>query len=577
MEALKELIQTINEMIMLGINPAEVAIADKKLLAVIKDHMEHSEKIQALYLVDGSSMLTACSNLGLEECQKFLLNNNIFNSFELNGKCKILVQACKNNFKDVVNLLFHKGVMLSKQSICSEDSCFYQATINGHVNILKQLIKFDHDTLCNKSVQKTLLLAACIGGHLEAVKFWSVFYKLPTSQQTSTTSESSSVTVNQNEMDPLYIACKEKHGKVVKYLAENGYTLTEMICHQFPEMIAETFLQEHINREATETSITWKNIGLPLLKNNWFRDDLQNITYLNVSCNKLHTLPSSVPWGMKNLVALNVSHNYLDVFPSTTDNIGCQKLEEINLSHNHLKFLCCNIFELPHLQTLNVSNNQLVFVTANENEKTMYEDISWSCGNLQYLDLSHNTLQRFPLMLYHCTSLVSLDCEHNQLIDMLLPWSCPLNSLNLSHNLLTELPNSLEHFWGTSLEYINLSNNLFVEINESIIRIQSLLELQAANNRICSLPNSRLWSCHELKKLELGNNLLGQIDERSMERSLTVFKRRTSKGAPLPEEVEFPLFLSHCLIELHLEHNQLDAVPPSVCHLTGLKLLNLSG
>ncbi|CAI9728513.1 leucine-rich repeat serine serine/threonine-protein kinase 1-like isoform X9 [Octopus vulgaris] len=577
MEALKELIQTINEMIMLGINPAEVATADKKLLAVIKNHMEHSEKIQALYLVDGSSMLTACSNLGLELCQKFLLTNNIFNSFELNGKCKILVQACKNNHKDVVNLLFHKGVMLSKQSICSEDSCFYQATINGHVNILKQLIKFDHDTLCNKSVQKTLLLAACIGGHLEAVKFWSVFYKLPTSQQTSTSSECSSVTVNQNEMDPLYIACKEKHIKVVKYLAENGYTLTEMICHQFPEMIAETFLQEHIKREASEASITWKSIGLPLLKNNWFRDDLQNITYLNVSCNKLHTLPSTVPWGMKNLVALNVSHNYLDVFPSATDSIACQKVEEINLSHNHLKFLCCNIFELPHLQTLNVSNNQLVFVTANENEKSMYEDISWSCGNLQYLNLSHNTLQRFPLMLYHCTSLISLDFEHNQLIDTLLPWSCPLNSLNLSHNLLTELPNSLEHFWGTSLEYVNLNNNLFVEINESIIRIQSLLELQATNNRICSLPNSRLWSCHELKKLELGNNLLGQIDERSMERSLTVFRRRTSKGGPLPEEIDFPLFLSHCLIELHLENNHLDAVPPSVCHLTGLKLLNLSG
>ncbi|GAB1603577.1 leucine-rich repeat serine/threonine-protein kinase 1-like [Argonauta hians] len=576
MESLKELIQVLNDMILSGIDEPKVVESDKKLLSIIKDHMQHSEKMQVLHLADGSSVLTACSNLRLEECQKFLLNNNIFNSFELNGKCKILVEACKNNFKDVVNLLFLKGVMLSKQSICSEDSCFYQATINGHVNILKQLIKFDHDTIHNKDIQKTLLLAACIGGHLEAVKFWLVFYKLPASNQTEGSSESS-VTINQSQMDPLYIACKEKHTKVVKYLSENGFKLTELICHQFPDVITEAFLKNSINREPMrqEVSINWQKIGLPLLKLDWLKPDFQNITYLNVSHNNLHALPSLVPWSMTNLLVLDVSYNHLHEFPSVTDGILCKKLEDINVSHNNLKFLCCSIFELSHLQSLNASNNQLVFVTANENEKLMYEEIPWRCSNLQYLDLSYNTLQQFPPMLYHCTCLVSVTFEHNQLINKLLPWSCPLNSLNLSHNYLTVLPNSLENFWGTSLEFINISNNLFVEINESLLRIQSLLELLASNNKISSLPNPKLWNCLDLKILDLGNNLLGQIDENRS--SLPSFIRRTSKGNALPEEIEFPLFLSNCLCELNLENNHLDAVPPTVCQLTALKVLNLSG
>ena len=45
------------------------------------------------------------------------------------------------------------------------------------------------------------------------------------------------------------------------------------------------------------------------------------------------------------------------------------------------------------------------------------------------------------------------------------------DTLDLSHNFLTEISTSLENFWSSTLQYVDLSYNQLTEISDSIVSL----------------------------------------------------------------------------------------------------------
>lgn len=547
--------------------------ADEKLLNLILLNRKDAVLLQCLFTSDGVSLLKMSSRLHFPLCQEYLLKNALYDPHELADQCDVLSEACKKGYTQVVKLLLLNKVEMSKQPICTPDSPFYLASYYGYVDIL-QLMVDSNPYLIRKSVRKTLLLVACMGGHLDAVKFWFGFQVLPSNDPCI----GEKPVQEEHQFNPLYVAFNAKHMDVIKYLIDEGFPLTEQICRKFSDVVQRFLLMDYDTSDP-QLEINWLHFHLPLLLNNWMQQIKTNITVLNISYNKLSDLPQCLPWEMPNLITLNVSNNCLSKFSGPTSDILCESLQILILSHNKLKMLCSEVFQIPSLKEIYVTNNQLVFLTEDEEPfhamgRFFNTDVPRNCSNLSILNLSYNTLQKFPNVLPHCQNLTKFYASCNQLGHILDPWPCPLDTLDLSHNFLTEISSSLENFWTSTLQYVDLSYNSLTEISESIVRLHSLSELKISNNKIKILPDCNVWGCVNLKVLDVGYNCLGQDTEGK--RRLNIFRLKPADKIET-FDLEIPDSVLQSLRDFNLESNKLTMVPPSIAKMKSLTFLNLSG
>ena len=121
-----------------------------------------------------------------------------------------------------------------------------------------------------------------------------------------------------------------------------------------------------------------------------------------------------------------------------------------------------------------------------------------------------------------------------------------LTSLDLSNNLLTSLPDSIEQL--TNLTSLNLSNNSLTSLPESIEQLTNLTSLSLSSNSLTSLPES-IRQLTNLISLDLSNN------------SLTVLSESIGRLTNLTS--------------LHLGANKLTELPESIGQLTNLTWLGL--
>ncbi|XP_025890413.1 p53-induced death domain-containing protein 1 [Nothoprocta perdicaria] len=151
--------------------------------------------------------------------------------------------------------------------------------------------------------------------------------------------------------------------------------------------------------------------------------NLRCLTHLDLSFNRLSTLPSCIPH-LRSLRVLLVNHNSLEALP---EDFGClSKLTFFSAMRNQLKGLPRSIGELAALQDLYLSENALEYLP---------EEV----GNLHScteLDLSGNRLANIP------DSLANLKC---------------LRRLHLHSNLLVTVPASLASL--PNLSRLDLQNN----------------------------------------------------------------------------------------------------------------------
>jgi hypothetical protein len=281
----------------------------------------------------------------------------------------------------------------------------------------------------------------------------------------------------------------------------------------------------------------------------------------------------------KCIVSLDLSQNALQGNKIIIGICHLQSLEELNLSHNHIRF-----FPLPNLDK---QRDQLPIntttISLSSNHMTP-EDVGSFCflikSNLMKLNLDFNHVGNFIWSL--CTqglkhlnvlSLANTDICGPAVkgLAFLLSFVGELEELNLSSNNLVlgdfqQLQSPLSNL--TQLKRLNLSNNpdgISVILHEILPSLKYLEELRLSNvhlngdglNKICH----SLASLKSLKHLDLSMDAIGADGTRALANILK----------------EFPLLEGLDMSKSCIKEDEISVLCKGLVPLNRLKYLNLSG
>merc|ERR1719410_2371378 len=179
------------------------------------------------------------------------------------------------------------------------------------------------------------------------------------------------------------------------------------------------------------------------------------LEYLDLSDNEMAYLyPESFQFHPK-LKWVSFAMNRFSFFPTQFIK-NLQHLEYLNLEKNQIKSLDDNDFaNMSNLRRLKLANNEIESIS-----ETAFQNSS----QLQFIDISHNKISKLKSDLFNGILRLQLDASHNQISS--IPDTLfekrkvfRLESLDLSHNLFTEIPvNVLTHQYF-SLETLKISHN----------------------------------------------------------------------------------------------------------------------
>ncbi|KAK7389345.1 hypothetical protein VNO78_24258 [Psophocarpus tetragonolobus] len=317
---------------------------------------------------------------------------------------------------------------------------------------------------------------------------------------------------------------------------------------------------------------------------------------IQLSHNQFNQLDEFINVSSSILNTLDLSNNDL-LGPFPTSIFLLSKLSVLLLSSNefsgsiHLN----KLFKLEHLTTLDLSYSKL---SVNVNVTNV---VLVSFPNFRILRLASCSLKTFPGFLRNQSKLAFLDLSDNQIQGIVPNWIWKLQnlqSLNISHNLLTHLEGPL-HNITSKLSVLDLHLNKFqgpipvflenaIYLDYSSNKFSSLIPrdignylsftvfLSLSNNTLHGNIPTFLCNASYLEVLDLSiNNISGTIPSclMKMSKTLRVLNlRNNSITGPIPDT--FPA--SNALRTLDLHQNKLDGkIPKSLANCIALEVLDL--
>ncbi len=230
---------------------------------------------------------------------------------------------------------------------------------------------------------------------------------------------------------------------------------------------------------------------------------------LNLSDNALATLDPAPPPSAVFVKWLDLSRNHLtEVAADFLAQLAPETLKKLLLSQNQLTTLSKGWLagwngagggrQSAGLQLLDVSRNRLAAV-----ERGALD----AAQRLQWLDLSHNRLEHVPAgWLGRLTRLRVLRLSWNRL--RTLPKDClegtPLDTLDLGHNQLTQLPVAALAAVTATLVHLDVSHNHIEHLDAVTLGdVPNLITLKLAHNRLSHLSDNVFSYLSNLMVLDL--------------------------------------------------------------------------
>ncbi|CAJ1948534.1 unnamed protein product [Sphenostylis stenocarpa] len=349
-------------------------------------------------------------------------------------------------------------------------------------------------------------------------------------------------------------------------------------------------------------------------------DGLDNLVSIDLRNNSINgSIPSSL-FTLPRLQKILLSHNQFGQVEEFT-NVSSSKLNTLDLSSNNLSgSFPTSIYQLSALSILQLSSNKF--------NGTMDLNKLLVLRNLTTLDLSYNNfsvkvndtnvdssyfpsisnlklascnLKTFPGFLRNHSRIISLDLSDNHIQGIVPNWIWKLQilqSLNISHNLLTNLEDPLKNLSSNLLVldlhynklqgplpvfpeytlYLDFSSNKFNSVIPQDIGkyLSYTFFLSISNNNLSgSIPYS-LCNASNLLVLDLSNNnISGTIPPCLMAMSETLGVLNLRKNhliGPVPD-----MFSAACSLRtLDLHDNKLDGkIPKSLSNCSSLEVLDL--
>ncbi|KAM4721195.1 PH domain leucine-rich repeat-containing protein phosphatase 2 [Rhinophrynus dorsalis] len=355
-------------------------------------------------------------------------------------------------------------------------------------------------------------------------------------------------------------------------------TLTElnMSCNrltQLPAQVCQLINLQTLNLDGNLLTALPEELG-----------SLQHLSSLGLSFNDL----SSIPKVYEKLILLeklcmagnqvetlslqtltNMPHvKYIDLRMNLLTQVLCGSLEGINhiihfdVRDNQLKRLdlsCLGSLEQLHcernqLKELTLCGFSLRAVYASSNCLTSVS-VFLAPGLLNFLELSRNCLASVPEWVCEARKLETLDLSWNLLTELPLRVmsSLSLRKLLLGHNLLQSLPCPMENI---PLETLDVQHNMLIHLPDSLFSMTlNLRYLNASANSLESFPS-----------VSAGEDIVSRLQVLYMTNNCLT-------------DQYIPVLSTHVNLRvLHLAYNQLETFPASKLNkLENLEELNLSG
>ncbi|XP_029701634.1 leucine-rich repeat serine/threonine-protein kinase 1-like isoform X2 [Takifugu rubripes] len=453
----------------------------------------------------------------------------------------------------------------------------------GHATLVKELLDSVPGPCLRMDLLNWMLATSCQQGHMDVVRLLVHSYHANV-RDCAIHSDDFAVISGL----PLYAAAQAGKEDVAQFLLQSGAGFSSYMLMDHPAF-SKHLLRLRLQDSPVDggqvrgagavdggqtVSVCWSHLQLPWLELDWFMDMSSRIVHLDLSSNCLVALPSVLPWGLLHLLTLDLSNNLLKELPAvhTSQEVICSRLQQVNLSNNQLATLPSGFLHLTLIQSVSAAKNQL---------RTLFDipnSTNWiGLRKLQELDVSDNCLSSLSTAVMHCLkSLSVLRVCRNRLSSVPDPWACPLKQYKASNNQIESLPDTISIFWRTQLQEVDFSENCLKELPSYIFELEALVSLRLCGNHISALPPTSKWTCSKLKTLDLSRNQLGKTQEVPKTRRLAFLTTRSRRDPDPACSIEFPAILRDSLEVLHLNDNQLDSVPQSVCGLHSLTELYLS-
>lgn len=218
---------------------------------------------------------------------------------------------------------------------------------------------------------------------------------------------------------------------------------------------------------------------------------------LDLHGNILQALPMGLRQ-LERLTSLNVSHNKLD---NTAFDVISQmrSLKELRLGHNNINGnLPATVCELPGLEVLDLQSNRLLAIP----------DALRELVALRVLNISGNQLTALPMEALQQIPLTELDASSNALIGSLFPIGGidghpTLQSLSVANNSIAALTFS-ETLSLPRLRSLNLTNN-HMTVLPSVASWTELITLACGDNKITDFPHG-FTSLRKLRNVNFTSN-----------------------------------------------------------------------
>ncbi|KAJ8709747.1 hypothetical protein PYW08_009751 [Mythimna loreyi] len=239
-------------------------------------------------------------------------------------------------------------------------------------------------------------------------------------------------------------------------------------------------------------------------------NDLNSLTYLDLSQNKIKKLELGVIDEPKQLTHLNLSYNQLVDFPlGFFDQLT--NLELLDLKGNKLNNLELGILDKLHkLNHVDLSGNAIV-------GKDFSPYIFDQSPNIKFIDFSRNNMEDSPDNLLNAfESLEILNLDRCFLTEVPAFATKPnlrtMKQLILTNNLISALDNSAIFINLDSIELLDLSANIIETINDSVLsQLKTLSKVDLKNNKIKIIPDSLFRNMPKLITIDLYGNQIEDV------------------------------------------------------------------
>ncbi|XP_051943767.1 PH domain leucine-rich repeat protein phosphatase 1 [Hippocampus zosterae] len=292
--------------------------------------------------------------------------------------------------------------------------------------------------------------------------------------------------------------------------------------------------------------------------------DMPMLTEVNLSCNYLLSVPSSVG-AMTNLQTFLLDGNNLSKLP---DELGSlQRLSYLGLSFNQFSHVPQVLERLASIEKLCMAGNNLETLTLQNFRllrvkhvdlrlnkiSNMVPDEPDLLRHVTQLDVRDNRLTQLDVSVF--PRLEVLHCERNRITSLKVK-GCLLKGIYASNNELQSLEVSPV---PSNLNYMDISRNRMESLPDWLCEAKKLEVLDASHNLVGELP-VRLLCSSSLRKLSLGHNQLQKLPERVERPLLEVLDVHHNQLLELPCNLFLKCVSLRCV---NASANKLEHLPPS--------------